>query len=280
MRERDFMPNMERGKPATYTGDKKAKMAAKTNKKWVRLATVFAYVLSVSLAAIILAIYYSLIWKPTSASPSSRRPDVATVVSTTPMSASPISSIDHMLDSGMRTEVSSAEPGATVATSHPGSDSAEDAESHEMTSKEEAPYIDLSPSQTNIDPTELCTTEASPSSAPEEEDTGVIDLPDTQGHTDFVLQDRYEGSGADPAAENQPVELTRTHKPPSWDPESPSESSLEWTTGPATWRTFLERPDESTFTHVELAEGSSPLQDEVVPKDTKDSTILFTPGRT
>ncbi|XP_059377129.1 putative transmembrane protein INAFM2 [Carassius carassius] len=58
------MPNMERGKPATYTGDKKAKMAAKTNKKWVRLATVFAYVLSVSLAAIILAIYYSLIWSP------------------------------------------------------------------------------------------------------------------------------------------------------------------------------------------------------------------------
>ncbi|XP_061072007.1 uncharacterized protein LOC133106325 [Conger conger] len=75
MRERDFMPNMERGKPATYTGDKKAKMAAKTNKKWVRLATVFAYVLSVSLAAIILAIYYSLIWKPTSAS-SGGRPEV------------------------------------------------------------------------------------------------------------------------------------------------------------------------------------------------------------
>ncbi|KAK2826216.1 hypothetical protein Q5P01_020430 [Channa striata] len=74
MRERDFMPNMERGKPATYTGDKKAKMAAKTNKKWVRLATVFAYVLSVSLAAIILAIYYSLIWKPTSASSSSGKP--------------------------------------------------------------------------------------------------------------------------------------------------------------------------------------------------------------
>ncbi|KAK4822382.1 LOW QUALITY PROTEIN: hypothetical protein QYF61_013573 [Mycteria americana] len=36
----------ERGKPATYTGDKKARMAAKTNKKWVRLATVLAYVLS------------------------------------------------------------------------------------------------------------------------------------------------------------------------------------------------------------------------------------------
>ncbi|XP_062378939.1 putative transmembrane protein INAFM2 [Sardina pilchardus] len=79
MRERDFMPNMERGKPATYTGDKKAKMAAKTNKKWVRLATVFAYVLSVSLAAIILAIYYSLIWKPTTASSAgSKLPETTT----------------------------------------------------------------------------------------------------------------------------------------------------------------------------------------------------------
>uniref|UniRef100_A0A3Q3W2F0 InaF motif containing 2 n=1 Tax=Mola mola TaxID=94237 RepID=A0A3Q3W2F0_MOLML len=83
MRERDFMPNMERSKPATYTGDKKAKMAAKTNKKWVRLATVFAYVLSVSLAAIILAIYYSLIWKPTSASSSSGKPGLSEEVSPT-----------------------------------------------------------------------------------------------------------------------------------------------------------------------------------------------------
>ncbi|XP_026856045.2 uncharacterized protein LOC113571361 [Electrophorus electricus] len=83
MRERDFMPNMERGKPATYTGDKKAKMAAKTNKKWVRLATVFAYVLSVSLAAIILAIYYSLIWKPTVASPPAGRPGVPDEVTET-----------------------------------------------------------------------------------------------------------------------------------------------------------------------------------------------------
>lgn len=63
MKERDAAPS-ERGKPATYTGDKKAKMAATTNKKWVRLATVFAYVLSVSLAAIVLAVYYSLIWQP------------------------------------------------------------------------------------------------------------------------------------------------------------------------------------------------------------------------
>ncbi|XP_015245392.1 PREDICTED: putative transmembrane protein INAFM2 [Cyprinodon variegatus] len=87
MRERDFMPNMERGKPATYTGDKKAKMAAKTNKKWVRLATVFAYVLSVSLAAIILAIYYSLIWKPTSASSSAGKPVPEGVTPTANISA-------------------------------------------------------------------------------------------------------------------------------------------------------------------------------------------------
>lgn len=55
----------ERGKPATYTGEKKARLVANANKKWVRLATVVVYVLSVSLAAVILAVYYSLIWKPT-----------------------------------------------------------------------------------------------------------------------------------------------------------------------------------------------------------------------
>ncbi|KAM4633511.1 uncharacterized protein ACJ7VT_018979 [Polymixia lowei] len=85
MKDRDFTPHMERGKPATYTGDKKAKMAAKTNKKWVRLATVLVYVLSVSLAAVILAVYYSLIWKPTS-TPSSahtRAQTAAPVVNTT-----------------------------------------------------------------------------------------------------------------------------------------------------------------------------------------------------
>lgn len=92
MRERDFMPNMERGKPATYTGDKKAKMAAKTNKKWVRLATVFAYVLSVSLAAIILAIYYSLIWKPTSSSSSVGKPGVPGEVTPTANISTNISS--------------------------------------------------------------------------------------------------------------------------------------------------------------------------------------------
>ncbi|CAG5117117.1 unnamed protein product [Candidula unifasciata] len=52
-------------KGPAFTADKtKNKMAAKSNKKWVRLATVLAYVLAVSLAAIVLATYYSLIWEP------------------------------------------------------------------------------------------------------------------------------------------------------------------------------------------------------------------------
>lgn len=53
------------GRPVTYTGEKKAKLATSANKKWVRLGTVVVYVLSVSLAAAVLAVYYSLIWKPT-----------------------------------------------------------------------------------------------------------------------------------------------------------------------------------------------------------------------
>lgn len=53
------------GKRPSYTGDRsKAKMASKSNKKCVRLATVFAYVLAVSLVAVGLAIYYSLVWRP------------------------------------------------------------------------------------------------------------------------------------------------------------------------------------------------------------------------
>uniref|UniRef100_A0A665UVE2 InaF motif containing 2 n=1 Tax=Echeneis naucrates TaxID=173247 RepID=A0A665UVE2_ECHNA len=103
MRERDFMPNMERGKPATYTGDKKAKMAAKTNKKWVRLATVFAYVLSVSLAAIILAIYYSLIWRPTSASSSAGKPGV-------PEGVTPTANISADISTNLPSSVNTAAP--------------------------------------------------------------------------------------------------------------------------------------------------------------------------
>ncbi|XP_047184814.1 putative transmembrane protein INAFM2 [Scophthalmus maximus] len=54
----------ERGRPATYTGDKKAKLVARDNRRWVRLSTAVVYVLSVSLAAVILALYYSLVWRP------------------------------------------------------------------------------------------------------------------------------------------------------------------------------------------------------------------------
>lgn len=65
---RKWTPGMspaDRERAATYTGDKKARLVARDNKKWVRLATVLVYILSVSLAAVILAIYYTLIWRPT-----------------------------------------------------------------------------------------------------------------------------------------------------------------------------------------------------------------------
>ena len=53
------------GKRPSFSGDRsKAKMASKSNKKCVRLATVFAYVFAVSLVAVGLAIYYSLVWTP------------------------------------------------------------------------------------------------------------------------------------------------------------------------------------------------------------------------
>ncbi|KAM4712636.1 uncharacterized protein FYW61_019921 [Anableps anableps] len=55
-----------RRKPATYTGEKKAQLLAKANRKWVRLATVVGYVLAVSLAAVLLAVYYGFFWRPTS----------------------------------------------------------------------------------------------------------------------------------------------------------------------------------------------------------------------
>ncbi|XP_023931209.1 putative transmembrane protein INAFM2 [Lingula anatina] len=74
------------GKAPTYTGDKnKTKMATK-NKKWVRLATVLAYILAVSLAAIVLAIYYSVLWKPDLQETNGTRVDAS---SNTPSTAPP-----------------------------------------------------------------------------------------------------------------------------------------------------------------------------------------------
>ncbi|OCT67973.1 hypothetical protein XELAEV_18039269mg [Xenopus laevis] len=46
--------------------DRKGKASGVNNKQWVRLATVVAYFLCVSLAAVILAVYYGLIWVPSS----------------------------------------------------------------------------------------------------------------------------------------------------------------------------------------------------------------------
>ncbi|XP_055519484.1 uncharacterized protein LOC129714051 [Leucoraja erinacea] len=53
----------------SFTGDKKTKVAAKNQKTWVRLATVFAYILCVSMTAVILVIYYTLIWEPVQSIP-------------------------------------------------------------------------------------------------------------------------------------------------------------------------------------------------------------------
>lgn len=66
VREETLMkPGVNGAKRPSYTGERtKSQMAAKTNKKWVRLATVLAYVMAVSLAAVALAIYYSLMWHP------------------------------------------------------------------------------------------------------------------------------------------------------------------------------------------------------------------------
>ncbi|MBN3286417.1 INAM2 protein, partial [Polyodon spathula] len=61
---RDAEKNGRALKGPSYPGDQKAKLSANANKKWVRLATVVAYFLCVSLAAVILVIYYGLIWEP------------------------------------------------------------------------------------------------------------------------------------------------------------------------------------------------------------------------
>ncbi|KAJ1107317.1 hypothetical protein NDU88_004709 [Pleurodeles waltl] len=52
----------------SYVGDKKAKMSGKNKQQWVRLATVVAYFVCISLAAVILVIYYGLIWQPSTIS--------------------------------------------------------------------------------------------------------------------------------------------------------------------------------------------------------------------
>lgn len=50
-------------------GEPSSKVSKKTgyrHRKWVRLATVLAYILAVSMAAIVLAVYYIFVWDPNS----------------------------------------------------------------------------------------------------------------------------------------------------------------------------------------------------------------------
>ena len=53
------------GKRPSYLGNHRCRRS-KSKKKWIRLATVLAYVIAVSLAAVSLAVYYSLFWHPSS----------------------------------------------------------------------------------------------------------------------------------------------------------------------------------------------------------------------
>lgn len=79
---RGWTPAEGRGRPATYTGEQKAQLAAKAKQSWVRLVTVLGYVMSVSLAAVVLAVYYSLIWRPAAGPGQTRTGTVAPGVTT------------------------------------------------------------------------------------------------------------------------------------------------------------------------------------------------------
>ena len=48
-----------------YMFDKQKELVSETgNKKWLRLLTVVIYVISVSVVALILGLYYRLVWRP------------------------------------------------------------------------------------------------------------------------------------------------------------------------------------------------------------------------
>ncbi|XP_026146870.1 uncharacterized protein zgc:153157 [Carassius auratus] len=262
MRERDFMPNMERGKPATYTGDKKAKMAAKTNKKWVRLATVFAYVLSVSLAAIILAIYYSLIWKPTSASLSGRS-NVLVTAAIKPIITNNITSDVPTSNKMNNTPLVSLRSTETPKYAHSTSSYRQqhwgDAKDHEgllkipttktkntdQTGTFDSAHIHEKPIRfSTVEVNQTSVLVAGASSEP----------PLAHGATSSTKQNDSSGVGA------------TEERPNMWDSASP-------TTDQESWTSYIARPDVSSLTEhgLELMEGSHPLQDELVTKDTEDA---------
>ncbi|XP_051500752.1 uncharacterized protein zgc:153157 [Myxocyprinus asiaticus] len=289
MRERDFMPNMERGKPATYTGDKKAKMAAKTNKKWVRLATVFAYVLSVSLAAIILAIYYSLIWKPTSAS-SSGRSDVLVTATTIPINPNSITSSDvssmSKTNNASRVNLRSTQTPSSRGhvgfsstfttkaknTAHTGPLESVQSHIHEKTGQ----FITAKVSHSSI---LLAGASSEPSMSQgvtegtKDMHVSLVDIGTIS--TSSAKQDLHYSSGTG-AAENQPLEFIRTQESYLWDSASPNFNLFQQpTTDQASWTRYSAGPDVSSLTEheLELMEGSSPLQEEMVTKDTENEAI-------
>ncbi len=264
MRERDFMPNMERGKPATYTGDKKAKMAAKTNKKWVRLATVFAYVLSVSLAAIILAIYYSLIWKPTSASVSGRS-DVLVTAAILPIKTNNITTSNVPTTNKITPTVSlrsTETPTYAHSTSSHGQQHWGDNKDHEgllnipTTKTKNTDQTGTFDSAHIHEKTErFSTVEVSHVSETSVLVAGAsIEPPLAHGSTSSTKQN---GSSRVGAIEDQPT---------MWDSASPTADQASWTS-------YNARPDVSSLTErgLELMEGSSPLQEELVTKDTENA---------
>ncbi|XP_066550766.1 uncharacterized protein LOC136717178 [Amia ocellicauda] len=236
MRERDFMPSMERGKPATYTGDKKAKMAAKTNKKWVRLATVFAYVLSVSLAAIILAIYYSLIWKPTSASTATAAPNTPHTATTSSLAPTENGTSSNQTDLISATDA----PGSTGAM---GSDQQSTSDGSGVTS----PLVDRD------------TTEApGPVSS---NISGVRRMSLEETGSDFIVGD---------VARHQ---ITPSQAPAVG---SSNAKDLQWgqTTAQAGETTQRQAQQLRDANHeLDTTEGSSYLFEHLVSKDTEDSTV-------
>ena len=106
---RSNVANAAANKGPTFSADKNKKMAAKTNKKWVRLATVLAYVLAVSLAAIVLAVYYSLIWEPklktTTISPAST--GGTTVPGMEKVTTEDLTTVKSMIDNDLNSTASS-----------------------------------------------------------------------------------------------------------------------------------------------------------------------------
>ncbi|GMR56951.1 hypothetical protein PMAYCL1PPCAC_27146, partial [Pristionchus mayeri] len=56
--------NRSRTKQPVYTSDKRARLTQRDNKKWLRLLTVFGYVVFVSAPAISLSVYYTCVWDP------------------------------------------------------------------------------------------------------------------------------------------------------------------------------------------------------------------------